>query len=197
MSCSPNERCVTPARRCACDRCMGSSSLPVPRFPFPRCSCCTGTGAQLARLRAWQLTPALPAKPTLTGPLAWHGPVRALLALDDPRLADDCPPAAAAMLGCLAAAKATCRYRASSHKAWVLASHWYSPKRPRQSRVVGSCSGSSGSPAVLRLTHGMWAALVCWHWLLLVHSYGFGVLCRRRLQLARCVCSTLALSMLA
>ena len=176
---------------------MGSSSLPVPRFPFPRCSCCTGTGAQLARLRAWQLTPALPAKPTPTGPLAWHGSVRALLALDDPRLADDCPPAAAAMLGCLAAAKATCRYRASSHKAWVLASHWYSPKRPRQSHVVGSCSGSSGSPAVLRLTHGMWSALVCWHWRLLAHSRGFGVLCRRRLQLARCACSTLVLSVLA
>ena len=182
---------------CACDRCMGSSSLPVPRFPFPRCSCCTGTGAQLARLRAWQLTPALPAKPTLTGPLAWHGPVCALLALDDPRLADDCPPAAAAMLGCLAAAKATCRYRASSHKAWVLASHWYSPKRPRQGHVVGSCSGSSGSPAVLRLTHGMWSALVCWHWLLLAHSCDFGVRCRRRLQLARCACSTLVLSVLA
>ena len=82
---------------------MGSSSLPVPRFPFPRCSCCTGTGAQLARLRAWQLTPALPAKPTLAGPLASHDPVRVLLALDDPRLADDCPPAAAAiawLLGC-------------------------------------------------------------------------------------------------
>ena len=49
----------------------------------------------------------------------------------------------------------------------------------------------------LRLTHGLWSALVCWHWLLLVHSYGFGVLCRRRLQLARCACSTLVLSVLA
>jgi hypothetical protein len=144
---------------CACDRCMGSSSLPVPRFPFPRCSFCTGTGAQLARLRAWQLTPALPAKPTLTVPLAWHGSVRALLALDDPRLADDCPPAAAAMLGCLAAAKATCRYRASSHKAWVLASHWYSPKRPRQSQATHSpklgpgvlCTGEDSS-----LSPGLW-----------------------------------------
>ena len=238
--------------------------MPVPRFPFPRCSCCTGTGAQLARLRAWQLTPALPAKPTLTGPLAWHGPVRALLALDDPRLADDCPPAAAAMLGCLAAAKATCRYRASSHKAWVLASHWYSPKRPRQSHVVGSCSGSSGSPAVFAayawhvvrigllalaassaqlwlrralpsppsaravrvlnagaLCAGVsrlggsvasacfavaafssrgararrWCSL-CWR-KSLRRLGGFGVLCRRRLQLARCACSTLALSVLA
>ena len=36
-----------------------------------------------------------------------------------------------------------------------------------------------------------------WHWLLLAHSCGFGVLCRRRLQLARCACSTLVLSVLA
>ena len=182
---------------CACDRCMGSSSLPVPRFPFPRCSFCTGTGAQLARLRAWQLTPALPAKPTLTVPLAWHGSVRALLALDDPRLADDCPPAAAAMLCCLAEARATCRYCASSHKARVLASHWHSPEMPRQSRVVGSCSGSSGSPAVLRLTHGMRSALICWHWLLLAHGRDFGFFGRRRLQLARCASLTLVLCVLA